>query len=436
MQTHTTASYLASLGASKLNRVLAKLSPALKALALYDWKHWARPKQLAPPGDWVTWVLLCGRGFGKTRTGAEWFRAKAENAPNGSGILVAQTPGDARDVMIKGRSGLLSVCPPWNRPDYEPSNLTLTWPNGCIAHIRSAHNPEKVRGLGGDFAWVDELAAWPSMKGRETWDNLMMGMREGENPQVCVTTTPKPIPLIRELIDEKFTVVTEGSSYENRDNLAPKYFDKILAKYEGTNLGLQEIYGKLLDQMEGALWTRSLIDKYRVKEAPQLVRAVVGVDPTGGVAETGIVGAGLAANGHVYIICDVSSKGSPGEWGRAVVEDAYNKFEMDLVVGEKNYGGTMVKHTVQIAARDLGLAVRYKDVPATRGKIVRAEPVVALYEQGRVHHVGVFPQLEGEMTMWRQGDPSPNRLNACVWAVTELAVDALKPVQQVEANWG
>lgn len=426
---------LASLPDSKRAKLLGELTPAQKAMLRYDWKFWARPKQRPPSGPWTIWVVLAGRGFGKTRTGAEYFREVAETRPNGRGMLLGMTPADARDVMVRGSSGILSVCPPWNYPNYEPSKNALTWPNGFKAHIRSAHAPDKVRGPEQELLWADEVSAWPAKKGKEAWDNAMLGLRVGERPQAIVTMTPKPIPLVKEILDHPSTVRTSGSTYENRANLAPSFYETVLKRYEGTNLGRQEIYAELLEEAENALWKRSLIDKHRVKEAPDFVRGVVGVDPSGGVVETGIVGAGIAKDGHVYVVADASDKATPAAWGRAVL-GVYTQQRLGEVVGEKNFGGDMVQHVIESAARERGQTVRYKHVIASRGKIVRAEPVVALYEQGRVHHVGTFPQLEAEMTMWVPGEPSPNRLDALVWAITELAIEDLKPVKEVEVMWG
>lgn len=436
MQTESSdAELLASLPSSERDRLLAGLPKEHTAQLEYSWDFWARSKQLAPPGEWTIWALLAGRGFGKTRTGSEWFRRNAEARPRGRGMLIGMTPRDVRDVMVLGPAGLLSVCPPWNRPTYEPSNMALTWPNGYVAAIRSAHAPDKVRGPEQDQAWADELSAWPEKKGREAWDNLMFGLRVGVHPQVCVTMTPKPIPLVREILSHPGTVKTTGSTYENRANLARSFYDTVLKKYEGTNLGRQEIYADLLDEAEDALWKRLLIEKFRVKEAPDIVRGVVGVDPSGGVVETGIVAAGIAKDGHVYILEDSSLKASPDTWGRDVVR-AYIRHRLDVVAGEKNFGGDMVKHVVDTAAKAMGVPVRYKDVLASRGKTVRAEPVVALYEQGKVHHVGTFPALEAEMTTWVPGDPSPNRVDALVWAVTELAIEDLKTLETVPVHWG
>jgi phage terminase large subunit-like protein len=273
----------------------------------------------------------------------------------------------------------------------------------------------------------------------------MFGLRLGEQPRVVVTTTPKPVPLLKEIlfvggdavkaIPRPGTLVTRGSTYDNRANLPQSYLDIVLTKYQGTTFGRQEIEGELLEESEGALWKNALIEKGRVQSYPDLVHGVVGIDPSGGVAEIGIVSAGISKDGHVYILSDESLRASPDTWG-AIAISQYVKFKLDHIVGEKNFGGEMVEHVIESAAKARGISVRYKPVLASRGKVIRAEPVVALYEQGRVHHVGTFPALEAEMTTWVPGEASPNRIDALVWAVTELAVDELKPVQQVEVQWG
>ncbi len=352
---------------------------------------------------------------------------KAETTPGSRGAFVAATPADARDVMVEGDSGILSVCPPWNRPVYEPAKRKLTWPNGSIVLIFSAFEPLHLRGPQFHWAWVDELASWKkaiidlSARKDNPWDMLMFGLRLGENPQVAITTTPKPIPLIKELTEDPTAVVTRGSTYENALNLAPAFLEEILRKYEGTTIGRQEINAEILDEVEGALWNNKIID--HVATYPELVRVVVGVDPSGGVAETGIVTAGVSEDGQGYVLEDSSLRGSPDSWSRAVIVD-YNKFKADRIVAERNFGGAMVESTIRIAAEELEQDVSYKDVTASRGKHIRAEPVAALYEQGRVHHVGAFSAMEGEMTSWVPGEgDSPNRVDALVWAITELMVD-------------
>jgi len=423
------AEYLASLPESKRASYINGLSEETKAALLYEWKFWARPEQLPPTGDWDIWVYLAGRGTGKTRAGAEWARSQAESIPGSHGALVAATPGDARDVMVEGESGILSVCPPWDIPFYEPAKRRLTWKNGSAAHIYSAFDPVHLRGPQFHWAWADELASWKKLKtdptGRKDnpWDMLMFGLRLGEKPRCVVSTTPKPIELIRELLRDPRCAITRGSTYDNIANLAPSFVELLLSKYEGTTLGRQEINAELLEEIEGALWTQKTLESCRRTEYPEMVRIVTAVDPTGGVAEAGIVTAGIGTDGHGYVLDDSSLRGSPDEWARAAITD-YNKFKADRIIAEANFGGEMVEHTIRMTAEKLKQSVSYKDVHASRGKQIRAEPVAALYEQGRVHHVGVFPQLEGELTSWVPGEASPNRLDALVWAITELIVDA------------
>jgi len=387
---------------------------------LYDWKFWARPKQLPPGGDWYVWLILAGRGFGKTRTGAELVRMWQEQGYNRF-ALIGQTPGEVRDVMIEGESGILAISTPWNMPVYEPSKRKLTWPNGAYALTFSGENPEQLRGPQHEKAWVDELAKlkYP----QETWDNLEFGLRLGNNPQVAVTTTPKPIKLVRELLKDKQTHVTSGSSYENIGNLAPAFIQRIISKYEGTRLGRQELYAEVLEDVEGALWKSKQLEDLRVTEHPELKRIVVGVDPAvtneEGSDETGIIVAGVDVAGHGYILGDESLKDSPDRWARAAVT-AYNKNSADRIIGEANNGGDLI----EIVIRTVDNKVSYKKVHASRGKLTRAEPIAALYEQGKVHHVGLFPNLEDEMCSWVPGMKSPNRLDALVWALTELMLDS------------
>ena len=387
---------------------------------LYDWKFWARPKQLPPGGDWYVWLILAGRGFGKTRTGAELVRLWQEQGYNRF-ALIGQTPGEVRDVMIEGESGILAISTPWNMPVYEPSKRKLTWPNGAYALTFSGENPEQLRGPQHEKAWVDELAKlkYP----QETWDNLEFGLRLGNNPQVAVTTTPKPIKLVRELLKDKQTHVTSGSSYENIGNLAPAFIQRIISKYEGTRLGRQELYAEVLEDVEGALWKSKQLEDLRVTEHPELKRIVVGVDPSvtneEGSDETGIIVAGVDINGQGYVLDDASLKDSPDRWARAAVT-AYNKNSADRIIGEANNGGDLI----EIVIRTVDNKVSYKKVHASRGKLTRAEPIAALYEQGKVHHVGLFPNLEDEMCSWVPGMKSPNRIDALVWALTELMLDS------------
>ena len=416
------AAWLSSQPEARRTRLLGNLSNREAAKLLYNWSFWARPNQLPPPGTWLVWLLLAGRGFGKTRTGAEWVRHEVETGRRGRLALVAPTAADARDVMIEGESGILRVSPNSFRPHYEPSKRRLTWPNGALATAFSADEPDRLRGPQHDGAWAEELAVW---RYPEAWDMLMFGLRLGQEPRAVVTTTPKPVKLIRDLLQGKATTVTRGTTYENRANLARSFFEQIVAQYEGTRLGRQELLAELLEDVPGALWKREAIERLRVVKRPQLVRVVVGVDPaasSGAVsAETGILAAGLGADGHGYVLDDLSLRGSPGAWAAAVVT-GYYKFTADRVIAEVNNGGDMVESTV----RTVDPTVSYKAVHASRGKQTRAEPVAALYEQGKVHHVGVFADLEEQMCSWVPSDAkSPDRMDALVWALTELML--LKP---------
>lgn len=404
-----------------------------QALALrWDWRSRARPKQLAPAGDWSTWVVRAGRGFGKTRTGAGWTHERAMEEPRWI-AYIAKTPADARDYMIEGPGGILRNTPSWERPKYEPSKRRLTWPNGSWATIFSSEEPDGLRGFSGDTAWLDEFAKWPNPE--ECWDNLQYGMREAsdDRPRQLITTTPRPLAVLKAIEARPSTVTVTGSSYENLSNLAPSWLDDTLAQYEGTRLGRQEIHAEILEDVPGALWSREMLESCQWKaDVPSLVRIVVGVDPaaTAGAAsaETGVVVAGLAwcrckgaPEKHGFVLDDRSLRASPDGWGDAVVA-AYRTHEADRIVAEVNHGGDMVEHVVRTVDR----SVSYKAVRASRGKQKRAEPVAALYEQGKVHHVGRFPDMEDQMCCWVPGDEgeSPDRVDALVWAITDLMVTA------------
>lgn len=390
---------------------------------LFDWPFWARPAQQTPIGAWFVWVLMAGRGFGKTRVGAEWTIEQART-PNTRIALVAKNPADARDVLVEGESGILACSPPWFRPTYEPSKRRVTWPNGSLASTYSAEVPDDLRGPQHHRAWVDEFAKYKYPQ--EAWDNLMLGLRLGDEPRAVVTTTPRPIPALKAILADPRTRVTRGSTYDNAANLAPSFLREILKQYEGTRLGRQELHAELLDDVPGALWTRDRIERLRVTRAPDLVRIVVAIDPaatsTEGADETGIVAAGLGADDHGYILLDASDRYTPNGWGQKAVTH-YQLLKADRVIGEVNNGGEMVEHTVRTAAQSLGASVAYRAVHASRGKQTRAEPISALYEQGRVHHVGMFAELEDQMCSWVPGMKSPDRMDALVWALTELMLD-------------
>lgn len=389
------------------------LALILEALELtrYNWLENARDKQTLPNIDFFVWLILAGRGFGKTRTGAETVRQwiKSNSIVN----LIGATADDARDIMIEGESGILAVCPPDERPLYVSSKRRLEWPNGAISLIFTADEPERLRGKQAMKIWADELASW---RYPEAWTQAMMGLRLGDKPQAIVTTTPRPTKAIIELINDRRNIVTTGTTYENRDNLAQGYFDYVISKYEGTRLGRQELNAELLMDNPGALWKRDDIDKARVIQSPALDRVVVGVDPsaTAGGDEAGIITAGRTGDDY-YTIADDSVQGSPQVWAKAAVT-AYHKYKANVIVAEDNNGGEMVEAVI----KQVDPSVIVRRVHASRGKATRAEPIAAISEQGRDHHVGSFPALEDELCLWMPGDASPNRLDAKVWAITEL----------------
>jgi phage terminase large subunit-like protein len=410
------------------NSFAVQLADSLEA----SWPAIARPNQLPPPGDWQVWLLLAGRGFGKTRTLAEWVCQQAGSGQAGRIALVAATAADARDVLVEGQSGILAVSPPWFRPVYEPSKRRLTWPNGAMATTFSAEEPERLRGPQHGAAVCDELGAWSRP---ETWDMLQFGLRLGRYPRCLVATTPRPTKLIRELLarEGRDVTVTRGSTYENRVNLAPGFFDQIIRKYEGTRLGRQELNAELLDDVPGALWSGARLEELRwpvYKSVPDLVRIVIAIDPatTSGedADETGIIVAGKDARGHGYVLGDTSGRYPPTDWARLAIS-LYRQHKADRVVAEVNNGGDMVEATLRMVDPN----VAYTAVRATRGKVVRAEPVAALYEQGRIHHIGAFPTLEDQMCGFtpdldrKTAGFSPDRVDALVWALTDLLVEPM-----------
>lgn len=392
-----------------------------------------------PRGDWFVWLILAGRGWGKTRTAVENIARMLRGpspliAPKGAPqimSIIADSPFDMRQYTIEGPSGFLNVGPPEYRPLHEPSKKTLTWPNGCRALLFSAEDPETLRGASGSFFWWDELAK--SRYAQVGWDNMMFGMREG-NPRGIVTTTPRPIPLLKTLVGRESTYITRGSTWDNRENLSDVYYREVIEPRMGTRQGRQEIDGEILDDLPGALWTRDIIDKHRTKDAPDMRRIVVAIDPSGTKGESddgddiGIVVAGLGVDGRGYVLADRTCKLSPNGWGRRAV-DAYYEFRADRIVAERNFGGAMVEHVI----KTIDSKVSFREVVASRGKVARAEPVAALYEQGRISHVGAFPELEDQMCMMAPegyaGEGSPDRADALVWALTELMLDDAKPAQ-------
>lgn len=412
-----------------LERV-ARLPPDVAAMLRRRWDVIGRPDQQEPPGAWRTWLILAGRGWGKSRTGAEWVRAMATSGRARRIALVARTAADVRDVLVEGESGLLAIHRHDERPTWEPSRRRLTWPNGAIATTYSAEEPDQLRGPQHDLAWADELASW---RYPDAWDQLQLGLRLGRDPRVVVTTTPRPTPLVRSLALSETTRVTRGRTADNARNLAPGVVDALRARYGSTRLGRQELDGEILDDAPGALWRLAIFEAGRVDAAPDLRRIVVAIDPAvtahAHSDETGIVVAGLGVDGRCYVLEDLSGTYPAEQWARRSVE-AFRRWRADRIVAEVNNGGDLVEATLRAVDR----SVPVKQVRATRGKALRAEPVAALYEQGRVSHVGALTRLEDQCASWDpSGDHrSPDRLDALVWALTELAVRDEAPRVAVE----
>lgn len=401
--------------------LLATLSTEVRAALRWHWPFSARPNQLAPEGDWRTWLALAGRGFGKTEAGAQWIRQRVKDGAR-SIALIAETQKDLEEVMV---ARLIKISPPDEAPKVRYKPVRIFWPNGAVALGYNGTEPDQLRGPEFDTAWVDELAKY--RYARDTWDMLQFTMRSGEDPRVFVTTTPRPIPVLREIIADATTVVTRGSTMDNAGNLAPAFTKAVVAKYAGTRLGRQELNAEMLDDVPGALWTRDMIDATRVKAFPGLQRVVIAVDPSGTSGagtdgqgdDIGIVAAAIGLDGRGYVLGDHSCNLSPDGWGRRVRE-VYSLHNADRIIAERNFGGAMVEAVIKAQDKTLPVTV----VTASRGKIARAEPISALYEQGRVSHVGAFADLEDQMCAMTPsgyvGDGSPDRADALVWALTEL----------------
>ncbi|MBV9843411.1 MAG: DNA-packaging protein [Sphingomonadaceae bacterium] len=402
--------------------VYERASAAEAALLQRDWSLDRRIAQQPPEGDWRVWLLMAGRGFGKTRAGAEWVRGLAESDGALRIALIGAGLAEARAVMVEGPSGLLAIAPRGARPDWEPSLRRLRWPNGAVAHLYSAAEPESLRGPEHHAAWGDEVAKWPH--GLAAWDNLMLGLRCGDRPRAVATTTPRPVPLLRALLAQGDVIVTRGATEENARHLPRAWLVAMRDSYGGTRLGRQELDGELIEEAEDALWTRDLLERCRVRRAPAFRRVVVAVDPPAGIGgdACGIVAVALGADGLGYVIEDASVAGlAPAGWARAVARTA-DAHGADRVVAEANNGGAMVESVLRAA--DHRLPVRL--VHASRGKAARAEPIAALYEAGKVRHVGGFPALEDELCGLIAGGDyegpgrSPDRADALVWALSEL----------------
>ena len=397
-----------------------------------DWPFSARPDQLAPKTEWRTWLILAGRGWGKTRTGAEFIIDEVRQGRASRIALVGRTAADCRDVMVEGESGILACSPNDFRPEYEPSKRRLTWPNGSVASTYSADKPDQLRGPQHDLAWADELAAWSRW---DAWDQLQFGMRLGNLPRTVVTTTPRPLVALKKLADERDTHVTRGKTSDNEHNLAASFMAAVHDRYSGTVLGRQELEGELLSELPGALFSRQDIDKNRVQELPHLHRIVVAIDPATtskeGSDESGIVVAGVS-NNDFYVLADLSFKGTPEKVCRRAIE-AYKEFKADRVVVESNQGGD----TWRTILEGIDPTVAVKSVHASRGKQARAEPVGARYEQGRVHHIEIFERLADQLCNYVPADTkeSPARLDALVWAITELD-ESTMPIITFNASEG
>lgn len=429
---------LADLSPEELNVVLEALPTEEKMALHYNWEFWARPGQIAPQfnrmgGEWTYWLLLAGRGYGKTRVGAEWVRDVAQKGKVGGGriALVAPTNADLRDVMVEGESGILSVCPPWFKPEYQPSKRRVVFPNGIQALLFSAEEPDRLRGPQCGAFWADELAAWNHMA--DTWSNLQFGFRLGRHPQGVITTTPRPVDLVRELVameKEGACVITRGSTYDNRANLAPTFFRTVITAYEGTRLGRQELNGEVLEDNPNALFRQEWFEKSRLEQAPSdLEKIAVAVDPQVKEDiksdEAGIVSGGrkeIDGVMHYYVTADDSFKPETVDgWGRRAVQ-SYFAQQADAVVAEINNGGALVTRNILAVNPNIPVV----EVTATRGKTKRAEPIATLFEQGRVHLCGRFPQLETQCCEW---DPtiepkkqkSPDRMDAMVWLIAYLS---------------
>lgn len=399
--------------------------PLLEWIA-HHWPFFARPDQLAPPGEWTVWLVLGGRGAGKTRTGAEWVRAQALGRDGALPVspiaLVGETMADVRDVMVEGVSGLLAIHPRSERPQWIPTRRRLEWPNGAVAMVFSAEDPDALRGPQFAAAWADELCKW--RHGEETWDMLQFGLRLGRHPREVVTTTPRPTPLLKRLMGDVGTVVSRAATRDNALNLAPSFLEAVVGRYAGTRLGRQELDGELIEERPDALWSRAMIEAARIDVTPPLERVVVAVDPpasSGRRADAcGIVAAGRDGARTIYVLEDATLlRARPLAWAEAAIA-AYHRHEADALVVEVNQGGEMAAAVL----RDVDPSVPVTSVRATRGKYLRAEPIAALSAQGRLKFRGAFPALEDEMTDFGPGGlssgRSPDRLDAMVWAATAL----------------
>lgn len=403
----------------------------------------ARPKQVFPTGDWRTWLINSGRGFGKTFIGSNWAieQAQTQKYPI---ALIGANAADVRDYMIEtGESSIIKQSPKWFTPEYQPSKRRLVFPNGVIAVAYSADNPDQLRGFNGARAWIDELAKFKYPT--EVWDNLNFALRLGETPKVVITTTPRPIKLIRQLYADSDVLKTFGSTNENRSNLATSFVDYIYKKYDGTRLGRQELAGELLTDVPGALWSYSKLDETRLNKHPDLKLVVVAIDPAVTAEEdsneTGIVVCGIDENDHGYLLEDKSGVYSPVQWAEIAI-DLYDTYSANYIVGEVNNGGDLVESNIQSTAKILSLQgkrkssyIPYKKVHASRSKYIRAEPISSLYDKNQIHHIGTFPELEDQLCNWVHGEDSPDRLDALVWGFSCLMLKNETVTVQSDSIW-
>ena len=418
------ATSLAAMPEIERRAVLEALSTEELAGLEYAWPVWARPDQLPPTNDWRTWLLLAGRGAGKTRSASEWVRDQVETGRRRSIGIIGPTADTLRRDVVQGESGLLRISPPWNMPIHEPSQRRIVWPNGAVAYLLSSEEPDRIRGPNLDGFYGDELTSWEHPQ--DCYDNLQFALRitgpKGDAPAGVISTTPKRHALLRAIMADPSTVITRAKTTDNAANLDSRTLEYLQRRYGGTTLGRQELDGELLDDIDGALWSRTMLDECRVEEMPgSFRRIVVAIDPAGSSSaksdETGVIAAALSQDGRGYVIADASGRYSPNGWARAAV-GLYHSLKADRIVAEANFGGAMVEATI----RSVDPSVPVRMVTASRGKAVRAEPIVAFYEQRRIHHVGNFPALEDQLCGW---DPngsgsSPDRLDALVWCLTDL----------------
>lgn len=421
------AEKLLALEPAERRAALRAMSHRQRRALRWHWRLWAHDGQVPPASGWHTWLIMAGRGYGKTRAGAEWVREVAEGDPTARIALVGASLGEARRVMVEGESGLLAVSRLRRRPLFEPSKRQLTWPNGAIATLYSAGEPESLRGPQHSHAWCDEIAKWDQAGGRaeSAWDNLLLGLRLGRSPGVVATTTPRAVRLLRRLACRPETAVTRGTTADNKDNLPPGFLRTVRAQFGRSLLARQELGGELIEDIEGALWSRDMLELCREEAASApAMRVVIGVDPPASSEgdACGIIVCALGEDGMARVLADASvRRPTPERWARAVAAAA-REWQADRVVAEANNGGEMVRSVLHAA--DIALPVRL--VHASRGKSARAEPVAALYESGRVRHVGQLPQLEDELCGLMAGGTyegpgrSPDRADALVWALTEL----------------